>query len=70
MEDFAISVCEQLTDTGSASDFSFRAKVSRYFFFRSFWSRLTEDYPEILKCAVRKPLPSPSTNLFEPGFSR
>jgi hypothetical protein len=33
-------------------------------------SSLTEDYPEILKYAVGKPLRFPTTNLFEPGISR
>jgi len=37
--------------------FQFHSKSSPLFLFRSFWSSLTEDYPEILKCAVRKLLP-------------
>jgi len=66
MEDFSIIECEQSTVIANDS-------VLKQNFLTicvpSFWTILTEEYPEIWKCAVRKLLLFPTTCLGECGFS-
>jgi hypothetical protein len=66
-EDFSIKEYEQLTDI--ASDSVLKQKFPTISLSRS-WASLTEEYPEILRCAVRKLLPFPTTCLCESVFSR
>jgi hypothetical protein len=58
IEDFSIKEYEQLIDI--ASDSVLKQKFPTISL-SSFWASLTEEYPEISRCAVRKLLPFPTT---------